>query len=792
LFLARPAPDVSLFDSSFAVAAIGDKTYDDLEVAEATSRERRRSMGRGVLRRPMKSSFSSATSAKSDGSSARPTTPPPVPLTMRRSPPASLVEKPQEQEQMSESVESVSVEPADHEREELEQEEKASAPVPAPQATPLRPQPSVALLDKSRLHLKQSTIFTNANVSEALLDADDFELTPPDVVPDALTHALAHQTPLRAQTSVSLFDRQAALHKSTIFTHGADPEKLLDSESFQLTPPSSARTPARSERIERIDWAERTPLAQRGMRTPHSLLASRHAPRVPVEETPTKADTTLDLGALIRTARPKRMGTTAPEESFLAPTNTGMVTLADLSAEDAQEDLSAVLEEDVMIPDELRPRARHAPPSASASAASSVSGTSRASTASAASASSHLGAHGLPLLGPAPTAMPPPRSHSTRRLSSFPRSASALTLDETKRKRLVPSASTAALSTLATPRRTANASASVPLTMRRNPPASATRPSVAPAPAERDRWADAVERNPAPIAATPAAAERRLPAAASSRRLSTLATATATGVARSKSVRGLGTLAERTTGATGITRSGSLRAIGVGARAPSRESDPAVPTVTARTTTTRASAPPATAAAARTPAPRTSLAPRPRQSLAPAPAPKATTAAAPARAGTSLARRTAPRTSLAPAPAVPPAARTATTTTAATRRTSLAPTSATTATPATRRTSLAPTAAPTARISSRPSLAPTRARPLGDAAPVANRPAATTVRPKPVPTATAAERRHMSTPASTATAAATRLTATTAATRARASGSALLSIAERRAAAAASAAAARR
>jgi hypothetical protein len=773
-------PDASLLDASFAVGAIGDKTYDELEVAVDTNLERRRSMGL-PRRRPATVSLTSlsATSGASEESSGSAATPPHsassvVPFTMRRSPPARLAADADENTR-----------------------------------TPLRAQPSVLTFDKS-VNLKKSTIFTNVPEADALLDSESFQLTPPGS--EENSPIITRRTPLRPQPSVPLFAQQVALKKSTIFTRGTDPDTLLDSESFQLTPPSTVRTPSAPRTA---NTPLRTPLGYALGRTPRSLLASRNAPMpppsipVPLAEdedgdedmcTPTKAvvNTTIDLGALLRTGRPKRPSGT--EESFLAAAADG-VDLADLSADEGDLSLSP---QKPLVPEELRPKRDDAAP------------------AQASASMSQLDARGLPVAG-----AHLPRSDSTR-ITSITRSDSTRGLLETKRtsllgagpglaSRLAPSGSArniAALSRgITTPRRTVDR-ADVPLTMRRDRTTSTATTS-----SENDRWADAVERDPAPVQAAPAAPaaapERRLPASMSSRRLSTAATgltrsgstrtalniadrpgaalprsnsmrprerpgsssalgsatATTTTMPRSGSSRAVSAV-ERTSGvesAGGLSRTSSIKSIVAKAEtggtstiagrttartpaAPSRVSAPStvtaatrgrgsVSTVTGatRSAASRVSAPPATSTRPGA-APRSSLAPRntaPGASLAPR---------------TSLAPRSslAPRTSLAPTPAG--------TTPAAPRRSLLPP--ARTAAP-----SLASATGTVSRLSgpprasSRPSLAP-RSRPFGDAAPATNRSStlgaaartktlipASPVRNAPGSSATVTHKRHMSTPA---------------------------------------------
>ncbi|RSH80271.1 uncharacterized protein EHS24_008844 [Apiotrichum porosum] len=497
--------NVSMLDASFQAASIGDRTYDALEVAVESNRERRRSMG--LTLRPANTASARPSSPSSTGSSTLSVSTPPsstsdsllspvVPMSKRRPSCTNLTAK---------------LEAAQQEEEVLQDENRFLAAAPS-HRTPAR------------------------------------------------------RSPLRHQATTNFVGEAPRRQQSAIFEPNASVGVLLDSESFQLTPPSSARTPAPSR-----TQAASTPSAATAF-TPHR----RHP--VSSHRTTHAADVTVDIATLLGrgASRPKRASGT--EESFLVGAGAQGLQLADLS--DAEGDDTIV--EEPIVPASLRPSRQ----------VSSTGGMSRSATLA------HIDTRGLPVAGSGSLTSGGglPRSDSTRTITrsdstrTIQRSDSTRTIQRSDSTRAIQrsdstrgsgltrvgssrvpgsmssralpsSASTRFVSShlareahaSTTPRRVAVDRPDVPLSMRRTPATQSRPGSSVPAPSSEDRWADAVERFPAPIL-TPAthtpAAERRMPTSVSSRRISVAATGST--LPRSGSTRAL----ERT---STLPRSGSTR-----------------------------------------------------------------------------------------------------------------------------------------------------------------------------------------------------------------------------------------
>lgn len=762
------------------LGAVGDRTYDELEVAVANN-NRRRSFGI-ALRAPLPpspddSSFGEPQSPTSPTLSARrsPTNKEPRDLrdhaSHEHSSPVTLRSAPTVRVSVDE-CDSVAMPPPPF------PEPRAHGHLPIPSTTtqrysPLRGSPLRGNLDNppsirsdEYAHRPSASSATTSSTEGSSIHSPrhrqyESVSTLGSLGGGCLMKEMKHDSlrPLDASVRWDRINRQAAA--SRLDTHEPD---LLDAASFRLSPPS--QRPSAMEifgEMEVLGSPSVTP-ARIGAYSHHRLESEtpRRTPiRRPIADADRTADMTVDFQQLLRgSARPKRPSGT--EDSLLGPALSDLADqLADLS--DGEDDvLPPGVRHHASMPPPLghvreRERERMSVPAIEEQQEEPVS-LQRTSSVRSVRSTGLLRSDSTRSITSAGTGIK--RSDSVRSTTGLQRSNSTRSMLPPSSTRALPtSASVRRLAALATPGRTvARDRPDVPLSMRGRAQERATSggiPTSISASSE-DRWADAIERDVvSELKPAQAQVERRgLPSSSSSRRLNTSTTLARTSsvhsaptsafaarpLARTSSVRqallaptetrdrrSIAPQPTASTGTAGMLRNGSRPSL-----APTRSAQPARGSMPPPPVPNRAM-------------PRSSFATKPRPALASAPPPQ--TAAAAKRASLLAPQNTAPsirsrplpsaeipktasRPSLAvPAPGIPKSSSRPSLAPALTKssaRSSLAaPHSNSSLAPTLPKSSSRPSLATIPKSSSRPSLAPApRARPaptLADGTTAVNR-----------------------------------------------------------------------
>lgn len=547
--------DASMLDASFAPPAIGDNTYDELEVA-IEKNTRRRSFGLALLA-PLPPSPTS-----SDDMEFSPERPSPCGAHVSRTPPLSPQVDPKPKDFAVSSSPAVSVRELarNYEKPPAVKNDSQLMPPPPVSRGP-KSSPSPGLLNSFRpAPLRSSPLCSRADTPEGdaskrlprldesrlsmdgppLLDAASFRLSPPKSRPSAMhlfDAAPVHRTPARTprapRTPASKADQTIEI--AQLLQRTSRPKRLSGTEESFLVG---------AERLAELsvlaDLSDDDTVLPLGLRPKPRAQASR--PRVEVDDVDAVSASLADLGTnglpqvLPRSDSKRSTGLQRSDStrSVGVTRSNSTRSIGGIIKSDSTRSIGGIKRSDSTrsvgktASDETRPRATQA---SSGGVARSNSTRALNSDRPATNRTSRLIAETRERLTAPPS--------TTRGSRTLPVSTPARGISS----RLAPSSSLRNLATMSTPSRPRDR-ADVPLTMRRRP-----QPTMQPS--SEDKWADAVERDPVRRPPATAPVERRLPSSMSSRRLAAPSTGSASG---------LGGIPEgRPNGAAGVVRSGSTR-----------------------------------------------------------------------------------------------------------------------------------------------------------------------------------------------------------------------------------------